>query len=477
MHPRLTELFQTRFGSLPAETKALRAHGSDRKLYRLLGPGPLRAVGVDNPDREENRAFVEFSRHFRQQGLPVPVIFAEDPEAGVYLEEDLGDTTLFEFLQARRGEADIIPPEVAELYRRSVSTLARFQVQGARGIDLSLCYPHSAFDRRSMSWDLNYFKYYFLKLAQVPYNEQRLENDFETFCNYLLSVPRDTLLYRDFQSRNIMVRDGEPWLIDYQGCRMGALHYDLASLLLDAKANLPLAFREELKQHYLGAVSKLTRIDQSRFEADFRAFSLIRILQAMGAYGYRGFYERKTHFLQSVPYAIRNLEHLMESGDFPVAMPELTECLRRIVASTRLRSLASTSVPLTVRVESFSFKQGYPVDRSGHGGGFVFDCRALPNPGRELRFKTRSGRDEDVKEWLRQHDEVALFLAQVRNLLLPSIETYQKRSFTHLAVSFGCTGGQHRSVYCAEALAAWLSQRAGLQVELTHREQDKWPKA
>ena len=476
MHDRLNALFFERFGSPPSDIVELRAHGSDRKLYRLVGAG-VSAVGVEHVDAEENRAFLAFSRHFRAGGFPVPDIYGEDLAAGCYLEEDLGDTTLFDLLQRERGESPEIPPTVASLYEQAARDLARLQILGIQGLDTSVCYPHTAFDRRSMSWDLNYFKYYFLKLARVPFHEQRLENDFDALCSFLLQAPSDFFLFRDFQSRNIMVRDGRPWFIDYQGGRRGALPYDLASLLLDAKANLPFAFRDQVKAVYLDAASALTPIDRSGFEIFYRGFSLIRILQAMGAYGYRGYYEHKTHFLQSVPFALRNLEHLLAEGDLPVKLPELQAALHRMVASAALRSTAPSpsSVPLTVHLGSFSYRGGYPVDSSGHGGGFVFDCRALPNPGREPRFSTLTGLDRGVADWLQSYGEVDQFLAQIRALLEPSLATYQQRYFTHLSVAFGCTGGQHRSVYCAETLARWLRSRPGIVVEVHHREHPSWP--
>ena len=433
------------------------------------------AIGVENRDHDENAAFVGFSRHFRTAGLPVPDIYAEDLSAGVYLEEDLGETTLFQLLQKERGTAPQIPDAAAAVYAQSVRLLARIQIEAGRGLDYRLCYPHGAFDRRSMSWDLNYFKYYFLKLARVPFHEQRIEDDFDALITFLLKAPADFFLYRDFQSRNIMVRDGKPWFIDYQGGRRGALPYDLASLLLDAKADLPFEFRDRLKTQYLDAASALTPIDRDRFEEFYRGFSLIRILQAMGAYGYRGFFERKAHFLQSVPYAIRNLERLLEDGGPPVALPALGEALRRIVASARLRGIAPASPRLTVRIESFSYQRGYPPDATGHGGGFVFDCRALPNPGREAGFLDLTGRDPAVIAWLERHDEPGQFLSQVRSLLEPTIEAYQRRHFTHLSVAFGCTGGQHRSVYCAESLAQALRVQPGVTVEIRHREASRWP--
>ena len=475
MHPRLSELFAARFGTSPAAVEELRAHGSDRKLYRLRDAAGRTAIGVENPDPGENAAFISFSRHFRSLRLPMPEIYADDRSRGVYLEEDLGDTTLFELLQRERGQSAEVPASVVAVYEEAVRLLPVIQTKAARGLDYSLCYPRGAFDRRSMMWDLNYFKYYFLKLAQVPYHEQQLENDFDTLCSFLLEAGQDHFLYRDFQSRNIMVRDGQPWFIDYQGGRRGALHYDLASLLLDAKANLPFAFRDHLKQVYLTAAAQLTEIEPRSFERHFRGFSLIRLLQAMGAYGFRGFYERKTHFLQSVPYAIRNLEHLLQQGDLPVALPELSAALQQIVRSTRLREIAQVPLTLSVSLTSFSYKRGYPHDESGHGGGFVFDCRSLPNPGREARFAALTGRDPETAAWLRGYDEVAQFVTQVHLLLGPVLETYQKRNFTHLSVAFGCTGGQHRSVYCAEELARLLRARGGVTVEVHHRETPHWP--
>ncbi len=474
MHARLSELFATRFGHPPASVEELRAHGSDRKLYRLRDGAGHSAIGVENPDLGENAAFISFSRHFRSLRLPVPEIYADDRGAGVYLEEDLGDTTLFEFLQRERGSSAEVPTSVATVYEEAVRLLPAFQIKGARGLDYSLCYPRGAFDRRSMMWDLNYFKYYFLKLAQVPFHEQQLENDFDTLCTFLLEAGQAHFLYRDFQSRNIMVRDGKPWFIDYQGGRRGALHYDLASLLLDAKANLPFAFRDHLRKVYLAAAAPLADLDPAHFEAFFRGFSLIRLMQAMGAYGFRGFYERKTHFLQSVPYAIRNLEHLLQQGELPVPLPALSAALQQIVRSTRLREIAQVPLTLTLAIESFSYKGGYPHDESGHGGGFVFDCRSLPNPGREAQFAPLTGLDAPVADWLRGHDEVGRFVTQVLLLLEPVLAAYQKRNFTRLSVAFGCTGGRHRSVYCAEELARQLRARGGVALELHHREQPGW---
>jgi hypothetical protein len=317
---------------------------------------------------------------------------------------------------------------------------------------------------------LNYFKYYFLKLAHIPFHEQELENDFATLTAFLLQAPAEYFLYRDFQSRNIMVRDGEPWFIDYQGGRRGALHYDLASLLVDAKANLPPEFREQLIDVYLDVLTPLVPVNRSGFMAHFDAFTLIRILQAMGAYGYRGFYERKPHFLQSVPYAVRNLERLLNSSQFPLRLPALFAALEQVIRSDAWSETVPAAEPLTVRIESFSYRRGLPADVSGHGGGFIFDCRLLPNPGREPQFADRAGDEPETEAWLERHPEVRLFFSRVLELVSQSIEAYRARHFTSLSVGFGCTGGQHRSVYLATQLARELGSRAGLRVELQHRD-------
>jgi hypothetical protein len=288
--------------------------------------------------------------------------------------------------------------------------------------------------------------------------------------DFLLEAPADYFLYRDFQSRNVMVRGAGPWFIDYQGGRRGALHYDVASMLVDAKANLPMEFRERMVAVYLEALSAHLPVERDAFLAHYDGFTLIRILQAMGAYGFRGFYERKAHFLQSVPYAIRNLETLLGTARLPVRLPALFDALQHVVRSNRLRGLAPAALPLTVRIESFSYRRGLPADDSGHGGGFVFDCRALPNPGRDPRYASQAGDDAEVAAWLEAQEETQTFLARIRDLVDQVADAYARRSFTHLTVAFGCTGGQHRSVYCATQLAGHLRARAGIQVDLRHRD-------
>jgi aminoglycoside/choline kinase family phosphotransferase len=419
--------------------------------------------------REENAAFLDFSRHFRRHGLPVPEIYGDDLNRGAYLEEDLGSTTLFEFLSTNRT-GDNIAPQAIDAYRKVVAVLPRFQVEAGRDLNYKVCYPRDSFDRQSIAWDLNYFKYYFLRLAGIPFNEQALEDDFDCLTTFLLSAPRDYFMYRDFQSRNIMLRDGQPYFLDYQGGRKGALQYDIASLLYDAKADLPPELRQQLLDLYVEKVGMHAEVKPEAFLHHYYAYVYVRILQALGAYGFRGFYERKTHFLQSVPYALKNLRWLSHNVQLPIALPTLMEAFNSMLASEKLQSLASEADSLTVRIFSFSFHRGLPKDESGNGGGFVFDGRSLPNPGREERFKALTGRDAPVIDYLNQQQSVHQFLASVMSLVDASVNEYQRRGFKNLMVSFGCTGGQHRSVFLAEQVAQRLRGRNGVEVVLHHRE-------
>jgi aminoglycoside/choline kinase family phosphotransferase len=458
---RLIGLFEERFGHRPDVVLDMAADGSTRQYFRLMWGERQTAVGALGPDREENRAFLAFARAFRGIGLPVPEIYAEDQEAGVWLEEDLGDTTLFKALGAARVECaeGEFPPEIECQYRSALSVLPRFQVLGHRVVDYSLAYPRAAFDRRSIRWDLNYFKYHFLKLAHVPFNEQRLEDDFSRFTEHLLEADAGYFLYRDFQSRNIMIRDGEPWFLDFQGGRQGAPHYDVASLLYDAKANLPPAVRAALLEHYLDALGGHVTVDRADFRRRFPSFVLVRLMQAMGAYGYRGFFERKRRFLESVPNAARNLDHLLAAG-LPIALPELEVVFRRI--ADRWGHPAFQSVPpsgLVVLIQSFSYRDGYPADVEGHGGGFVFDCRALPNPHHEPALRDLTGEAGPVVEYLERQPAVQEFWENVCAMVEAQVEAYVARGFSSLTVSFGCTGGRHRSVFLADRLVRHLGQR------------------
>jgi len=469
----LKRLFEQHFRTPPARVQPLQGDlgGSGRKIIRLSGDG-VTAIGILYGGREENAAFLAFTKHFRRHGLPVPEIYAEDLDRGAYLEEDLGDTTLFEFLsQNRSGES--IAPAVVEAYREAVAVLPRFQVEAARDLDYSVCYPASSFDRQSIAWDLNYFKYYFLRLAGIPFNEHALEGDFNRLADFLLTAPRDYFLYRDFQSRNIMLRNGQPFFLDYQGGRRGALQYDIASLLFDAKADLPPALRGELLDHYLDALSHYIPLEREAFLRHYYPYAYVRIMQALGAYGYRGFFERRAHFLQSVPYALKNIRWLLHNVELRIELPTLIDAFQSMLASEKLQGLASQADHLAVRIFSFSFHRELPKDESGNGGGFIFDGRSLPNPGREERFKPLTGRDAPVIDYLHQQESVHQFLAGVFSLIDASIENYHQRGFKDLMVGFGCTGGQHRSVYLAEQLARHLRGRNGVDVVIRHLELER----
>ena len=472
----LKVLFEQYFKVPAEEVEPLQGQlgGSGRAILRLTG-GTSSAIGILYPVREENVAFIEFSRHFRRKGLPVPEIYGEDLSHGAYLEEDLGDTTLFEYLSAHRA-GDAIAPEAIEAYRRVVAVLPRFQVEAGRDLNYKVSYPRASFDRQSIAWDLNYFKYYFLRLAGVPFNEQALEADFGRLTKFLLSAPHEYFLYRDFQSRNVMLRDGQPFFLDYQGGRRGALQYDIASLLYDGKADLPATLRQELLDYYLECLGGFIDLKRDAFMEHYYAYVYVRILQALGAYGFRGFYERKAHFLQSVPYALKNLRWLAENVKLPIALPALMESLGNLAVSEKLQALATPEHRLTVRIFSFSFHREMPKDETGNGGGFVFDARSLPNPGREERFRLQTGKDAAVKEYLEREESVENFLANAIALVDASATAYQRRGFSDLMVSFGCTGGQHRSVYLAEQLAKHLRGSAGVTVVVRHVELEKMGK-
>ncbi len=444
--------------------------GSGRTIVRLTGGGHT-AIGIGNSVREENNAFLEFSRHFRGHGLAVPEIYAEDLDNDVYLEQDLGDTTLFGFLNLNR-QGETIAPAAIDAYRKVVAELPRFQVTAGRDLDYKVCYPRESFDRQSINWDLNYFKYYFLRLAGIPFNEQLLEDDFDRLTQLLLAAPHDFFLYRDFQSRNVMLMDGKPWFLDYQGGRKGALQYDVASLLFDGKADLPPAVRTELLEHYLESLKQYIDVDRTSFLDSYYAYVYVRLMQAMGAYGFRGFYERKTHFLQSVPFALKNLRWLEENVKLPVALPALMDALSRISTSEKLMSLASTTSPLVVRVSSFSYKKELPQDNSGNGGGFLFDARCLPNPGREEQYKQLTGKDAPVIEYLERQPSVHQYFANARSMVDMAVANYRERGFQNLMIGFGCTGGQHRSVYLAEQTAKHLRSQ-GVEVKVQHIEMEK----
>lgn len=496
-------LYRELYGEMPLTIEPLPVSGSGRRYFRLKSEHEG-VVGAFNEDLRENRAFFSFTRTFSSEGLPVPALLCVSEAQCYYLLQDLGDTTLFSRvsetgtrISTPRNTASDFDKTLINLYKAAIDWLPLFQRSGP---DFQDCYPRQAFDRQSMMWDLSYFKYYYLKLAGIPFDEQKLEDDFNRLCSFLLEAPGAFFMYRDFQSRNIMITDSGPWFIDYQGGRKGALQYDVASLLYDAKADLPQSVRDELLEYYLKVACKVLPDGVEGFLKYFQGFSLIRILQAMGAYGFRGFYQQKKHFLQSIPYALRNLETLIP-GALSDSFSELRSVVERmvstplpagilpVVAGEEKRGGARSVLvddhpaviagdqdapqsPLLVTVMSFSYKKGIPVDHSGHGGGYVFDCRALPNPGRFEPFRAVTGKDPAVIRFLQQEPEVDRFLAGVFQIVDQSVENYQQRKFTNLSVAFGCTGGQHRSVYCAEQLAGHLNARFDIRVKTVHLE---WP--
>lgn len=464
----LLELYKRYSGKGADDIKLLPVSGSNRQYYRIYFDNDS-VIGVYNQDRRENNAFLALSRHFMKHGLKVPAILAEDTEKDIYLLQDLGDTTLFSYLSSVRSD-HYFPEEIVDLYKKVIEELPRFQIIAGKGLDYSVCYPRHAFDKQSMLWDLSYFKYYFLKLAKIHFDEQALEDDFNVFTDYLLSADCDHFLYRDFQSRNIMLHDDELYFIDYQGGRKGALQYDLASLLYDAKAAIPNRAREELRDYYIEQVTGYTSIELKSFIEHFYGYVLIRIMQALGAYGFRGFYEKKEHFLQSIPYALDNLKYLFQSVTFPFKAPTLLGLLEKITTAEHLYALGKTKLKVTVN--SFSYKKGIPADSSGNGGGYVFDCRALPNPGRLSEYADLTGLDDPVIGFLRSKKEVEMFLVNAFALVDQSIKNYLVRDFKNLLVNFGCTGGQHRSVYCAGMLAEYLEEKYDVEVELSHKELD-----
>ncbi|MEI6884423.1 MAG: RNase adapter RapZ [Bacteroidota bacterium] len=464
---KVSGLYREWCGSKAVSIEKIAGSGSYRQYFRLNGTGG-NVVAALNADIRENLAFIEFTRHFAVHGLPVPQLLYVNPETDAYLLQDLGDTTLFSALNEKRSQDNVVDPGIAEFYMKVAGLLPSFQVTAGRSIPFQSCYPRPAFDRQSMMWDLSYFKYYFLKLARISFDEQKLEEDFNALCDFLLEVPFENFMYRDFQSRNIMIFNDTPWFIDYQGGRKGGLQYDLASLLYDAKADLPEDFRMHLMEHYLEAAGKAFSLDEKKFVRYFDAFVLIRILQAMGAYGFRGYYENKPLFLQSIPYAVRNLRILIDRNRIPVVMPMLFKALAEITGNPSFSGHKQTSSQLIVKISSFSFKNGIPADESGNGGGFVFDCRALPNPGRYPEYREVTGKDQSVIDFLGREAEVDVFLNHVFSLVNQSVRKYIERGFTSLMVSFGCTGGQHRSVYCAEQMAKHLGEKFNVNILVKH---------
>lgn len=461
----LAQLYQSYTGEAPTSIEPLPGAGSNRKYFRLKGKESL--IGVYGTSTEENRAFIYMARHFSQKGLPVPRILAESPDQSVYLQDDLGDTSLFQLIKQGR-ESGNFSDEETNILKRTIRLLPQIQFEGSKEMDFSYCYPLATFNRRSVLWDLNYFKYCFLKATGLEFQENLLEDDFERMSDTLLQIEPQVFMYRDFQSRNVMIREEKPYFIDFQGGRKGPFYYDVASFLWQAKANYPDSLRQELLDEYLDALRPYHAIDKEQFLTTLRHFVLFRTLQVLGAYGFRGYFEKKAHFIQSVPYAIENLRQLLET-DFP-EYPYLCLMLRKLTELPQFASIRNRR-KLTVRVMSFSYKKGIPEDPSGNGGGYVFDCRAVHNPGKYEQYKQLTGRDKPVIDFLEQDGEILQFLEHVDALADAHVQRFLERGFTNLSICFGCTGGQHRSVYSAEHVAHHLNEKFGIRIRLIHREQ------
>ncbi len=463
----LTSLYAETVGVEPQKIEELPTAGSNRRYYRLIGDKTL--IGVIGTCIEENRAFIQLARHFRSKGLPVPEVVAVTSDETAYLQEDLGDVQLFNAIQKGRISRSFGPDE-KEVLVKTIRLLPDLQFNGATGLDFNVCYPSAEFDVRSIMWDLNYFKYCFLKATGLEFLEDKLEDDFQTMAKVLMRNQSSTFMYRDFQSRNVMVRDnGEPWFIDFQGGRKGPFYYDVASFLWQAKANFPDSLRHDLINEYIDSLRRYIPVDEDYFHEQLRHFVLFRTLQVLGAYGFRGYFEKKPHFMQSVPFAIANLRTLLERP-YP-EYPYLSKLLHELVEMKQFSDeLEQRS--LTVKVMSFAYKKGIPNDTSGNGGGFVFDCRAVNNPGKYERYKPFTGLDQQVITFLEEDGEVLDFLSHAQALVDASVKRYMERGFTNLMVSFGCTGGQHRSVYCAQHIAEHVNKEFNVKVELVHREQN-----
>ena len=461
----LRPLFESYTGQKLSQVQELPSSGSNRRYFRLNG-GNVTLIGVIGTSKEENHAFVALSKHFREKGLHVPAVLAVSEDGLAYIQEDLGDKILFDMVSQGR-ESGIYSSYETGLLRHTIEQLPRIQFLGGKGLDWSVCFPQEAFDARMIDFDLNYFKYCFLKATGIEFNEIQLQDDFEKFKADLLEEEEDTFLYRDFQARNVMIKDGEPWFIDFQGGRRGPIYYDVASFIWQARSRFPEDLKQDLIRTYLRALQQFKKVDEAQFRSRLRLFVLFRTLQVLGAYGFRGYFEKKPHFLASVPYALQNLRTLLQT---PFAeYPYLNRILQELSVKPELNVIQEDH-RLEVQVYSFAYKKGIPADTTGNGGGYVFDCRSVNNPGKYEYYRQFNGTDPEVIKFLEDDGEVTVFLDSVYKLVDAHVQRFIERKFTHLQVCFGCTGGQHRSVYCAEHVARHLADKFNVKVVLTHRE-------
>ena len=471
----IKECFTAHFKREPVRIDKLPQSGSDRIYFRIQHPD-ANVIVTYNTNTAENKTFINFSKKFKSVAAPVPEIYSCSGTGNIYLQEDFGDISLLNTLETQ-GYTE----QVFELYKKSLLALAHLQIKADAVLDYNDCITSKEFGKQAILADLLYFKYYFLDTLKIPYDKERLINDFEALSTYLAHVDHKYFMFRDFQSRNIMINGGEVFFIDYQGGMKGALQYDVASLLWQAKADLSDDWKSRLLHYYMDCVDKILEkpLDRNRFESQYNGYVLIRLLQVLGAYGFRGLFERKSHFLTSIPLALHNLKWFNNNKKFGINLPEFERLLQLIVDDEVISRFepvkANSKTPLVVRINSFSFiRTGYPVDETANGGGFVFDCRGILNPGRITEYKTQSGQDRDVKDYLEQGTKMPEFLNNVYNILDISVEDYIKRGFENLSVNFGCTGGQHRSVYAADALARHLKNKFNIKVEVSHNNQNNW---
>lgn len=503
---KLIELYTEWAGAEPAGVEKLPVQGSNRAYYRLTDADGMSVVGCVGTSRDENHAFIYLARHFAKRRIPVPKLLAVSGDELRYLQEDLGKQSLFDAIRGGREAGGRYNQREKRLLVSVIRELPNIQLRGARGLDWSNCYPQPEFDIDSVLFDLNYFKYCFLKPTELDFHELKLEANFRLFAKDLTSEPMDSFLYRDFQARNIMLdANDHPYFIDFQGGRKGPFYYDLASFLWQASAKYSFKLRRELVYEYYDALKNYTEVPSVRhFVNRLSLFVLFRTLQVLGAYGFRGYFERKKHFLDSIPPAIQNLRDVLKMGEKVFPYPYMLEMLRRLTELPRFAQLEQPAVnradgfritaqniyrahpqdgpatyskydgkgPLVVLVYSFSYRKGIPEDPSGNGGGYVFDCRSTHNPGRYEPYKKLTGLDEPVIRFLEDDGEILQFLESVYRLADHHVKRYIQRGFTSLMFSFGCTGGQHRSVYSAQHLAEHLHNKFGVEVIVNHREQN-----
>lgn len=469
----IQELFQSFSKEDITSIDKIPQSGSDRVYFRIsTKDGSF--IATYNTNVKENITFINFSRHFKKAGSPVPEIFAVNDTATIYIQEDFGGTSLLDELE-KNGHND----HVYGLFKKTVKALASLQVNGHRKLDYDWCITSKEFGKQAIVSDLLYFKYYFLDTLKIPYDKEKLIDEFEALSTYLSHVDHKYFMFRDFQSRNIMVKDGEVHFIDYQGGMRGALQYDVASLLWQAKAELSEEWKSGLLKYYIDCVELILQvpIDRYQFESQYNGYVLIRLLQVLGAYGFRGLFERKAHFLTSIPLALRNIKWFISNKQVGISLPEFERLLSLMTADEMIQRFepikATETTPLHVKVNSFSFlKTGYPKDDTANGGGFVFDCRGILNPGRIEEYKQQTGRDKPVKDYLEQQTKMPEFLNNIYNIVDIAVEDYIKRGFDNLVINFGCTGGQHRSVYAADAVVRHLKNKFGVKIELNHIEQN-----